>query len=133
MKLLKSVKSKKCTPKFILFNNIFLKIRIIFYFKSPILVLFAITWLPQFTKYNIFLWLRWVLAQNFVSIPWKLDNPYYHNSHTEQCNQFNRSISGLVCLTVRNFSLYFQFWTNYKVKHIYRSTDLAEILHEMVV
>ena len=65
--------------------------------------------------------IRW----NFVSIPWNLDNPNYHYSHTEQCNQFNRSISGLVCLTVRNFSLYFQFWTNYKVKHIYRSTDLA--------
>ena len=108
-----------------LFNDFFLKVRIIFYFESPILVFFATFRLGQSTKYNIFLWLRWFLSKNFVSLPWKLDTPNYNNSHTEQCNQFNRSISGLVCLTVRNFSLYFQFWTNYKVKHIYRSTDLA--------
>ena len=32
------------------------------------------------TKYNIFLWVRWVLAKNlanFVPLPWKQDYPYY--------------------------------------------------------
>ena len=34
-----------------------------------------------FTKYNIFLGVSWFLAKNlsnFVSLPWKLDNPYCH-------------------------------------------------------
>ena len=38
--------------------------------------------LCQFTKFN-FLWGSWFLAQNlsnFVSLPWKLNNPYYHST-----------------------------------------------------
>ena len=36
----------------------------------------------QFIRYNNFFWLCLFLAKNqpiFLSLPWKLDNPYYHN------------------------------------------------------
>ena len=38
--------------------------------------------LRQFKKYNNFLWRYWFLVKNlsdFVSLHWKLDNPYYHD------------------------------------------------------
>ena len=39
--------------------------------------------LHQFSKFNLFLVLRWVLGKNlsnFISPAWKLDNPYFHNT-----------------------------------------------------
>ena len=44
-------------------------------------VLHFLATLCQLTKYKNFLFEYWFLAQNlsnFVSLPWKLDNPYYH-------------------------------------------------------
>ena len=41
----------------------------------------------QFTEYNNFLWGYWFLAKNltnFVFLPWKLDNPYYHSALTTE-------------------------------------------------
>ena len=42
--------------------------------------------LVQFSKFKNFLWVCWFLYKilsNFVSLPWKLHNPYCHNLHTQ--------------------------------------------------
>ena len=46
--------------------------------------------LHQFTEFNNFLSVCWFLAKifsHFVSLPWKLNNPYYHNHHQHQQQQ----------------------------------------------
>ena len=48
-------------------------------------LIFASYWgspLVQFSKFKSFLWVCWFLCKNlpnFVSLPWKLHNPYCHN------------------------------------------------------
>ena len=51
-------------------------------FESQILALFDTSRLHQFSKFNNFLWVCWILGKNisnFVPPAWKLDNPYYHS------------------------------------------------------
>ena len=53
-------------------------------FESQILALFDNSPLHQFAKLNNFLLVCWFLVinlSNLVSLPWNLDNPYYHIFH----------------------------------------------------
>ena len=54
-----------------------------FDFASQILALFDSLPLLQFSKFGNFIWLQFLAENlsNFVSLPWKLHNQYYHNLH----------------------------------------------------
>ena len=80
---IKNISNKPCAPKIVFFNNE--KIRNIqkiltkkIDFESQILALLETSPLHQFlTKFFL----------NFVSIPWKLDNLYYHREQ-DWCNEY---------------------------------------------
>ena len=84
--LSKNVKTKKCAPKLVLFNEKKMrKIWLIFYIENWLLKSNFVTFwhlpLHQFSKFNNFHWVCWFLAKNlsnFVPPAWKLDNLYYH-------------------------------------------------------
>ena len=43
--------------------------------------------LHQFSKFNNFLWVCWLLGKilsNFVAPAWKLNNPYYHSANKDE-------------------------------------------------
>ena len=98
--LSKNANNKKCAPKLIFFNE---KKKIekdsdnFWYRKLTLKVgrlgdfaLFDTSPLVQFSKFKNFLWICWFLCKilsNFVSLPWKLHNPYCHNPQTKKVFQ----------------------------------------------
>ena len=56
--------------------------------------------LALLTKYNNFLWVSWFLPKlaNFLPLPRKLDNPYYHKQHS----YVNKNVKLYRYLKVRN-------------------------------
>ena len=53
--------------------------------SKSIFLLFDTSPLTQFSKFNNFLWVCWILGKNlsnFVYPAWKLDNPYCHSQLT---------------------------------------------------
>ena len=73
-------------------------------------VIFASYWgtpLVQFSKFKNFLWACWFLCKirsNFVSLPWKLHNPYCHR--TIISDNFSLNLMTLPCFACLQFFIF---------------------------
>ena len=90
--LTKNVNNKKCAPKLIFFNekknekdsdNFWYKKLTLKVKRLGDFALFDTSLLSQFSKFNNFPWVCWLLGKNlsnFVPPAWKLHNPYCHSA-----------------------------------------------------